>query len=124
MMYSVNPQSMPMMSKMTLAAGKNYNVTIVAYFDDGTTCSAFSVVMAQESGGMTSMIISTYGMMTTTTRNIMTTSMMQSETTIVKSTTSMMSQGSTGMVSSTKTAPYSSSTSGVMSMNTTSHMMG
>ncbi|MDA4111393.1 MAG: hypothetical protein OK439_02560 [Thaumarchaeota archaeon] len=54
MMYSINPGSMPMMSRMHLVAGRSYMITLMALFSDGTRCNASSVVVAGQERQMMS----------------------------------------------------------------------
>jgi len=64
MAYSINPRSMPMMSRMQMVAGRSYMITLMALFSDGTRYNASSVVVA---GQERQMMSSSNGMMHSTT---------------------------------------------------------
>jgi hypothetical protein len=82
LMYSVNPTSMLMMSRMPMVVGRSYKITLLARFNDGTRCNASSIVvaglrrmMSSSSGMMSSrMIITSGGMISTIVTNQMMTS--------------------------------------------------
>ena len=137
MMFSTNPSSMPIMSRLTTASGKDYNVTMIAHFSDGTSCRGSAIIVAG-SGGM--MDTTSRGMIASETTNMigsettnmmssamMTTSegMMSSTTDRMMTTTTMMNSETTGMMSSeSMMSSHASTSTRSMMMNTTSHMMG
>lgn len=67
LMFSTSPEIMPMMSRMSMQAGKSYTVMMVAHFSDGTKYTASIDVIAGEG-----MMSQTTGMMqSSTTTNMM-----------------------------------------------------